>query len=135
MKLVRTISSVTLAFLVLFSSSSFMVDMHLCAGRVQDVALFTKADVCAMERIMPPCHKHETSSCCDDESIIHTGENFNTTISDISFAPLLFTTIELPGVFLAEIIPSAQPAQFQFYLYDPPLRPVDRTTDLQVFNI
>ena len=44
MKPIRFISAVLLAIVVLVSSTSFMVGMHICMGEVQNIALFGKAD-------------------------------------------------------------------------------------------
>jgi hypothetical protein len=137
MKIFRTLSAISLALLVLLSSTSFMVGLHICAGNVQDVKLFTKADVCAMEKQLPPCHKqmHRTSSCCDDEAIVHTGEDFNASVSDITLSPFFFTYSAPAILVIAEIIPSVEITPKAYYPYDPPLRSHDRTVDLQVFNI
>ena len=50
MKAVKTIFVFALALLVLVSSTSFMVGIHFCSGEVADMALFTEAEPCAMEK-------------------------------------------------------------------------------------
>lgn len=135
MKQFRSILSVAFAVLVLFSSSSFMVGVHLCGGHVQDVALFTKSEGCAMEKKMPPCHKHESKPCCEDETILHQGEDFQASVTNISLAPIPAMDMELPSVLISEVIPSAPVARIQYYNYDPPLRDNDLTVSLQVFLI
>jgi hypothetical protein len=130
----RAILTVASALLVLFSSSSFMVGMHLCGGHVQNVALFTKAEGCEMEKKMPPCHKQK-EPCCDDETVIHTGEDFNVSKTDISTSPVPLWDATWPPVFVSEIIPSSPISRIQFYKYDPPTRAGDRTVSLQVFLI
>lgn len=135
MKRIRPILSLSLAILVLFSSSSFVVGLHLCGGQIQNIALFTKAAECEMERRMPPCHKHESKPCCEDESIIHQGEDFQVSTTDITFNGALALDVELLSVVISEIIPSASVSRIAFYNYDPPLPPVDLTVSLQVFII
>ncbi len=135
MKLLKTISVFVLAFLVLLSSSSFMVGVHLCAGDVQDIAVFSEPEKCAMEKSLPPCHKHLTAPCCDDETIVHEGEGFKAAVSKISIsAPLLFD-VTLPEVILSEIIPSAPVAKAHYQNYDPPTRSCDLTVTHRVFLI
>lgn len=99
-----------------------------------DVALFSKAKPCAMHQI-PACHQHETKSCCEDESIVHDGQDFKVSSSEISFSSFSALEIELPGILIAEIIPTAPIAQVLYQQYDPPLRSLDLTLSLRVFLI
>ena len=112
-----------------------MVGIHFCGGRVQDIALFTAADGCAMAKTIPACHRHETKPCCDDQAIVHAGDSFKVSTSDVSLSPATLMDVEAPHVLLSEIIPSVQPAKTQFYNYDPPLRETDLNVSLQVFLI
>ncbi len=130
----RAILTVAFALLVLFSSSSFMVGMHLCGGHVQNVALFSKAEGCEMEKKLPPCHK-QTEPCCEDETVIHSGEDFNVSATDISPSPVPLWDATLPLVLISEIIPSSPTSRTRFYKYDPPTRAGDITVSLQVFLI
>ena len=128
----RTISSIALAFLVLVSSSSFMVGMHFCKGEIKHLALFTNADGCEKEKELPPCHKHLASPCCDDESIIHEGKGFKASTSDILIAgPVV--DIDIPAIIIAEIIPTARAKKATFYNYDPPIRSLDLTVTYREF--
>jgi hypothetical protein len=135
MKQHRSILSATFAFLVLFSSSSFMVGVHLCSGQIQNIALFTKADGCEMEKRMPPCHKHETKPCCEDETIVHEGQDFKVSVTDITIAAIPAMDMQLPPVLISEVIPSAPISRITHYNYDPPFRPADLTVSFQVFLI
>ncbi|MEO7989299.1 MAG: hypothetical protein ABI663_07140 [Chryseolinea sp.] len=135
MKQYRSILSSAFAILVLFSSSSFMVGIHLCSGHIQDIAVFSQAEKCAMEKQMPPCHRHETKSCCEDQTIIHDAQDFKGNISQISIAaPPVFDIVQ-PAVLISEVIPSSVVSVRYFADYDPPLPPTDITVDLQVFLI
>jgi hypothetical protein len=134
MNLFRTISSFVLAFLVLVSSSSFIVGMHFCKGEIKHLALFTNADGCEKEKELPPCHKHLASPCCDDESLIHEGEGFKASASDISIAGTV-VDMEVPAIIVAEIIPTGRANKATFCDYDPPIRSVDLTVTHRVFLI
>ena len=135
MKLFRAISVIVLAFLVMLSSSSFMIGVHLCAGDVQDIAVFSEPEKCAMEKSLPPCHQHLTAPCCDDETIVHEGEGFKASVPKITIATPLVFDVALPEVILSEIIPSAPVAKTHYQNYDPPIRSHDLTVTHQVFLI
>ena len=136
MKQFRSILSALFAIMVLFSISSFMVGIHLCSGRVQDVALFTHAADCGMEKqTMPPCHRPASKPCCENEVIVHDGDDFKASVKGVMLPLVSAIDLELPHVLLAEIIPSIQLTPSEFYNYDPPLRKSDLTVSLQVFII
>lgn len=134
MKRYRSILSVAFAFLVLFSSSSFIVGVHLCRGQIRNVALFTKADECEMEKQMPPCHKQLTKPCCEDETIVHEAEDFKVTSTDITLT-VPVADMEWPPVFISEVIPAVPLSRTAYHHYDPPLRAADLTVSYQVFLI
>jgi hypothetical protein len=135
MKQYRVILSVAFTFLVLFSSSNIMVGIHFCSGQIQNMALFSKAESCEMEKRMPPCHRHETQPCCEDETIVHNSEDFNAPTTDISILPVLVLDVELPAILILEAIPSSPLSSARFYNYDPPLRETDLTVSLHTFLI
>ena len=135
MKALRTISTIFLCLLVLFSSSSFMVGIHLCSGNIQDIALFSKAKSCVNEKELPPCHKQESKPCCEDESVIHDAQDVKGDVSKLQLSPAPGFDIDQPLVLIAEVIPSSSLAQIQYYNYDPPLRWTDITVEHHVFLI
>jgi hypothetical protein len=136
MKRFRSILSLVFALLVLFSSSSFIVGIHLCCGRVQNVALFTQAEDCGMsEMMMPPCHHHESKPCCENEAIIHDGDDFKVSLNGQVLPVLPVVDLELPHVLLSEVIPSLELTSPRYYNYDPPLRQRDLTVSLRAFLI
>jgi hypothetical protein len=67
-----------------------MVGMHVCSGKIENIALFSKAEGCEKERNLPPCHRHEKAPCCDDEAIVHEGEDFNASYSEVSVPSISF---------------------------------------------
>jgi hypothetical protein len=135
MKVLKTISVFTMAFLVLVSSSSFMVDVHLCKGKLWDLGLLSNADDCEMTKNLPPCHKQMLASCCDDETIVHKGEGFKASSSDITVAASTALDVASAGIILSEVIPSIPFLQPDFCNYDPPLRSHDLTVSHSVFLI
>ena len=135
MKLLRSILSFTLALLVLFSASSFTLGIHLCCGEIQDVALFAKADGCEKKETLPACHTPKKVACCEDETIVHDGQGFKASVTQIDIAPSTSIDLEQPLVLISEIIPTAPSSRIQYHNYDPPLRSSDRTVSLQVFLI
>ena len=135
MKLVKTISAIFLCLLVLFASTSFMVGMHFCGGNVQDISLFSPADKCMNEKQVPPCHKHLSKPCCEDESFFHEGQDLKTAITKVQFSPVVPVDVVQPLILIAEVIPSSQLAKVKFFNYDTPLRSCDLTVEHQVFLI
>lgn len=135
MKLFKTISAVFLCVLVLFASTSFMVGIHFCGGNVQDISFFSPADKCMNEKQIPPCHKHLSKSCCEDESFFHAGQELKTDIAKIQFSPLLALNIVQPLILIAEVVPTSPFGKIKFFNYDTPLRSYDLTIEHQVFLI
>lgn len=72
------IMSFLMAFVVLFSTMSFTIDMHYCGDTLVDTSVFSKADTCGMEM-----QKSDDTSdcsitkknCCTDEEIIIEGQD------------------------------------------------------------
>jgi hypothetical protein len=135
MKAVRSIAVIMLAMLVLVSSTSVMVGMHLCMGEIENIAFFSKADGCEKEKSLPPCHRDTTPPCCDDETVILKSDDFKTSTTKSQVVVLASNDIPQPLVVLAEIIPATPIASFRYYQYDPPLRTPDLTVEHRVFLI
>lgn len=112
-----------------------MIGIHMCSGNIQDVALFTKAQSCANEKKVPPCHKQESKPCCEDETVIHQGQDVKSDILKLQLSPVPATVIDQALVLIAEVIPSSSRAGTEYYNYDPPLRSTDLTVSFQVFLI
>lgn len=72
------IASMFMAFVVLFSTMSFTVDMHYCGDTLMDTAIFHKAKTCGMEMetasTIPDCSIAK-KDCCKEEQIIVKGQN------------------------------------------------------------
>ncbi|HEX8060812.1 MAG TPA: hypothetical protein VF473_07740 [Cyclobacteriaceae bacterium] len=135
MNIVRRTSAILLLMLVLISSTSFMIGMHFCGGELQKVALFDKADGCEQEKQLPPCHRHEAPACCQDSSIVHDGDEFQSAQTQFSTSPTFVFEMAQPPVVVSEIISLREVSTPRYFNYDPPLRAPDLTVTLQVFLI
>ena len=135
MKALRSIAAIALAILVLVSSTSFMVGMHLCMGEVQNIALFSKAEGCEKEQSLPPCHRHTKAPCCEDEIAIHESDDLKAGIAHMPVAIPAPMDLEQPLILISEVIPAAPLSRFKYHSYDPPLRACDLTVEHQVFLI
>ncbi len=135
MKARKIISAITLCLLVLTSSSNFVIGMHLCGGHIQDVAFLGQAERCVSEKKMPPCHRQESKPCCEDQTIVHKGDDVKASINQVNFAPEVSIEIDLPSFVITEVIPSSPAAKLEYYNYDPPLPSTDLVVALQVFLI
>ncbi len=88
-----------------------------------------------MEKVVPSCHQHLQEPCCADETIIHEGDDFQTSVDHVVVADPDFSLVEHTAILIAEVIPDSPVSRVQNSAYDPPLRSYDRTIDLQVFLI
>ncbi|MFK5879347.1 MAG: hypothetical protein QM478_07610 [Flavobacteriaceae bacterium] len=116
------IASFLMAFVVLFSTLSFTVDMHYCGDTLVDTAFFTDADSCGME--MDSVINDECSivkkECCTDVHLTKNSQDavkysfddltFNQQIVAVSF---IYSYINLFEGLEENIIP--------FQDYSPPL--------------
>lgn len=139
MKVIHSILTVLLALLVLVSSTSFSVNMHVCGGHVSSVALVQKAAPCPME-VMPPCHRgihleKKSNGCCEDKSVVFEGKDFSSKVEHISFELQNSSWIaELP--YIISIIPSSYTQAYSsFTLYKPPLLSQDISVLVHSFQI
>ncbi|HEX7014811.1 MAG TPA: hypothetical protein VF191_04815 [Cyclobacteriaceae bacterium] len=137
MKVVRIILSLFLASLVLVSSTRFTVGIHFCMGEARDIALFADGQNidCAMEQRLPPCHRQQHNSCCDDETIVHDSQNFNLAFSeDHAKVGSAVVTIQLP-VPIRDVIPSSPSIPDYSFADHPPLPIPDLVVEHRVFLI
>jgi hypothetical protein len=135
MKAIRPISAILLALLVLVSSTSFMVGMHMCMGHIQSIAVFSKAEGCGMDKDLSACHQTMKTPCCEDEAVVHKAEDFKASAATFQLSVPVAIDIQLPPVLISEIVPSSFSSQIKYYNYDPPLRSCDLMVEHQVFLI
>jgi len=135
MKAFQTISAVLLAFLVLVSSTSFRMEMHLCMGEIQKIAFFSKVDGCEKELSPPLCHRQTKDRCCEDETLIHKGDDYKVSPGQINIPVPDLLNIQNQLILISEVIPTAPVPQINYFHYDPPLRSWDLTVEHHVFLI
>ena len=91
--MLHKILSVAMAFVVLFSTLSFTINMHYCGGTLVDTAIFKKVKSCGME--MQSSSSKDCSilkkNCCSNEQIVIEGQdNLKLDLSNISFQQKIF---------------------------------------------
>lgn len=123
-----------LAILVLIASASFTVNLHVCGGQVQSVALFEKAAPCPMEVQTPPCHQSlAKSNCCADEQLAYDGQDFQVQESIQLHAIQATWIVELP--LLYSLVSEQATAAQHDTEYKPPLLQHDIPVLIQSFFI
>ncbi|RFN58944.1 HYC_CC_PP family protein [Marixanthomonas ophiurae] len=74
------ILSFFLAVFILFSTSSFTVDMHFCCNKLVDMAFFSKAESCMeaakkKDTNSKQCTSIQEKDCCDNQTIVKEGDD------------------------------------------------------------
>lgn len=142
MRYIKTIASVILAVLVLVSSTTFTVGLHVCRGHVHNIAVMQKAQPCAMERMAAElgfadeaCGMTGKMTCCEDRTLSFEGTDYQykapttLTLQDVTTVPAV-----LP--FLLSLVSPPQSAVYtSFDSYKPPLLHRDVTILVQSFLI
>lgn len=94
-KVFHKILSFLMAFVVLFSTLSFTIDMHYCGGTLVETAIFHKAKGCGMEMQNPATEGCAISkkNCCNDEQVVVDGQDeLQLQVDQISFEQQVFIT-------------------------------------------
>lgn len=138
MSLVRTIVSFFLAGIVLVASIGVTLNLHLCGGKVQSVALFLKAQPC--KDVQKPCHGTEhhakKNGCCEEKSIVLKGKETN---AEVKVPTQINPSFNLIGVILpvlySLINTDSSVITHQYTYYKPPLIERDITVLVQTFLI
>ena len=82
-----------MAFVVLFSTMSFTIDMHYCGDTLVETAVFHKAKGCGME-MQNPSNKDcsiTKKNCCSDEQLVVEGQDeLQVSLDEISFEQQVF---------------------------------------------
>ena len=125
MKQIRAFISLLLAVLILVSSTSFTVNMHLCMGNIHDIAVLENAKSCPMEGMSEAQDLSgpviSWKGCCENRTLSFEGHHYNlklddhNTISDVAISPVL-----LPAEFPDLAIYTAPRTSAHIY-YTPPL--------------
>ena len=131
----RKISSILVAFLVLFSTLSFTVDRHYCGERLVDVAIFSEANGCGMEieKEINDELSFSKKSCCKNETSIIEGKSIdqqalqNLELQQINFVTAFVVSYNNLFVNTTEVS--------TLYLYKPPIIHKDITILFENFRI
>jgi hypothetical protein len=89
------ILATVMAFVVLFSTMSFTVDMHFCGDTLVATSMFQKATGCGMEKEKSAAEGCTIvkSNCCKDKQMIIDGQDeMQLSIATISFEQQVFIT-------------------------------------------
>ena len=137
LKLIRTILTLTLALLVVFSSLGMTITQHLCAGEVMSTAFFSHSAACEMEKqreSLPDCHKPAMDDdCCQDHTLVLEVEDeqqlsptFKLSLPDLTFIAA-FTAV------WSSLFNLYEPAYTYVPDYSPPLLAQDIPVFVQSF--
>ncbi len=89
------IMSILMAFVVLFTTTSFTIDMHYCGDTLVETAVFHKAKGCGMEMQKPSTEGCAITkkNCCNDEQLVIDGQDeLQLQVDTISFEQQVFIT-------------------------------------------
>nr|WP_228054956.1 hypothetical protein [Kordia antarctica] len=87
--------SISMAFVVLFATMSFVVNMHYCGDVLVDTAIFQNVKTCGMEMQNPSTEgcSMTQKDCCNDEQIVKDAQNeLQLSVDKISFDQHIFIT-------------------------------------------
>lgn len=91
--------SISLAFLVLFSSTSFAITHHFCGTELIDVSVFGNSSSCFSSSTTPQEVQCLTSSCCSDSVVGVDRSDLLLHSIDIEFDKVIFFTNNLHLIF------------------------------------
>ena len=129
------ISSIFVAFLVLFSTLSFTVDRHYCGERLVDVAVFSEASGCKMEieEGKSDVLSFSKKSCCKNETSMVEGNSIDQqALQNLKLQQINFVTafvVSYNNLFVDTTQTSS------LYLYKPPIIHKDITLLFENFRI
>ena len=97
-KVFHKIMSLTMAFVVLFSTMSFTVNMHYCGDTLMQTTIFHKAKGCGMEMNKPSTDGCSITkkNCCDDEQLVVDGQDE----LQLQFDKLTFKQLQFVALFV-----------------------------------
>ena len=127
----RTILTLALALLVVFSSLGMTITRHLCDGEVMSLALFEHSVACEMEQQkekLPPCHQPVADDdCCQNQTVLLE-------VEDQSAASSLIFKLSAPDVAFLAAFSVVWSTLFE--MYDPAISlPPDYTPPLLSLDI
>ncbi len=94
--LLHRITALSMALLMLLSSTGFFMDAHYCEDQLQGISFFGKAKSCHDKQEIPPCHKTKKTcqhqkdgitdkdNCCHNERIVIEKSELDATYQHIA---------------------------------------------------
>ena len=82
-----------MAFVVIFSTLSFTINMHYCGGALVETAFFHKAKGCGMEMDKPSskdCSITKKNCCSDEQLLVDSQDELQLTFDKVSFDQQVF---------------------------------------------
>jgi len=92
-QVLHKILATVMAFVVLFSTMSFTVDMHFCGDTLVATSMFQKAKGCGMKMEKPTaagCAIVKSNCCKDKQMIIDGQDEMQLSVASISFEQQVF---------------------------------------------
>lgn len=137
MKTLKNITSFFLSLLIVLSSMSFTVNLHLCMGELESVRVISEAPACDMHS--KSCHAPEQDNaskddCCEDEQrILHGQDELSKAPAFQEPQPELVAVLSLLVSYLTAgtELPLVEATE----VYSPPLLPRDIPVLIQSFLI
>ena len=86
-------TSILMALVVLFSTTSFTIDMHYCGDTLVDTAIFHKVKTCGMEMQQPStkgCAITKKNCCSDKQMIVDGQDELQLSVNKIPFEQQVF---------------------------------------------
>lgn len=127
--------SVSMALLMILSSTGVSIDAHYCQDQLRGISLFGEVKSCHDKQEIPPCHqtkktchrkedgvgKTDNDNCCHNETVII--EKSDSDASNIPIATAQDIQLEFVAAFVAVyILNYTAPTEYQnFVQYKPPL--------------
>ncbi|ARV05749.1 hypothetical protein BTO04_03115 [Polaribacter sp. SA4-10] len=125
-KVFHKIMSLVMAFVVLFSTMSFAINMHYCGDTLVETAILQKAKGCGMEMensSTKDCAIKKKNCCSDRQLVVDGQDELQVQVHQISFEQQLFIASFLYSYnTLFEVLEN----RVSYEEYDPPLviRPI-----------
>jgi hypothetical protein len=89
------IASILMAFVVVFTTLSFTVDMHFCGDTLVETAIFQKVKGCGMElqKLSKEDCVVKSNNCCNDKQLTIDGQQeLQVSSSAFSFEQIVYIT-------------------------------------------
>lgn len=142
MQYFKSIASLILAALVLASSTTFSVGLHVCRGHVHNIAVMQKAQPCGMELMAAElgfadedCALAGGMKCCEDRTLSFEGTEYQYKTPTTVVLPDVTTVSAVMPSLLSQIAPLPSSVFQSHDSYKPPLLHRDVTVLVQSFLI